>query len=90
MNKANGSMGWIGIGLAIACLVIVMGCGGYVVGEGYYGETVVVPEPDQYLFGGVYFDGREAHNYSHRGFESRGEAHGRQGTHSDDHKGGRR
>jgi hypothetical protein len=28
-----------------------------------------------YLFGGGYDRGRDVHNYSHRGFESRGAAH---------------
>ena len=35
----------------------------------------VVVEPDVYLFGGDYYRGRDAHNYSRRGFESRGAAH---------------
>lgn len=44
----------------------------------------VVIEPDVYLFGGDYYRGRDAHNYSRRGFESRGAAH------SDGRRGGRR
>jgi hypothetical protein len=35
----------------------------------------VVGEPDVYLFGGGYDHGRDVHNYSHRGAESRGAAH---------------
>jgi len=60
--------------LAMVLLAALTGCAAYV-GEGYYGNTVIVPEPDQYLFGGVYYDGRDAHYYSHRGHESRGAAH---------------
>ena len=74
MNKANGPVERIKIGLVIGWLMAVTGCVGYVA-EGYYGGGVVVPEPDQYLFGGVYYDGRDAHNYSHRGHESRNAAH---------------
>jgi Ni/Co efflux regulator RcnB len=38
-------------------------------------QSEVVIEPDLYLFGGDYSSGRYAYNYSHRGYESRGEAH---------------
>jgi len=38
-------------------------------------QAEVVIEPDMYLFGGDYDGGRYVHNYSHRGFESRGAAH---------------
>jgi hypothetical protein len=36
---------------------------------------VVVAEPDVYVFGGGYEGGRDVHDYSHRGSESRAVAH---------------
>jgi hypothetical protein len=61
----------------IAPLVILLtaltGCVGYV-GGGYSG-AVVAPGPDLYLFGGGFDRGRDAHDYSHRGSESRAVAH---------------
>jgi hypothetical protein len=74
MITAKGPVGRIKIGLVIGALLAVTGCVGYVHG-GYYGDPVVVPEPDMYLFGGVYYDGHDAHHYSQRGHESRGAAH---------------
>jgi hypothetical protein len=90
MNKANGPIERIKIGLVIGWLMVLMGCVGYVA-EGYYDGGVVVPEPDVYLFGGEYYGGRDARDYSHRGFESRAAAHSR-GNHREAHgdKGGRR
>ncbi|MGD1000402.1 MAG: hypothetical protein ABSA67_06850 [Candidatus Brocadiia bacterium] len=41
----------------------------------YYGGGVVVTGPDLYLFGGGYDRGRDVRDYSHRGAESRAEAH---------------
>jgi hypothetical protein len=79
MNKANG----IKIGLVMGCLMAVTGCVGYVA-EGYYGGGVVVPEPDEYIFGGEYYGGRYAHDYSHRGHESRAAVHSR-GNHREEH-----
>jgi hypothetical protein len=77
MNKKNGLLERIkigaGISLAIALLATLTGCVG-VIGEGYGGD-VVVAEPDVFLFGGGFDRGRDAHAYSHRGFESRGAAH---------------
>jgi len=73
MNKANGPLDRIKIGLGVAALAAVMGCVGYV--DGGYGGAVVVPGPDVYLFGGGYDRGRDAHDYSHRGSESRAVAH---------------
>src|ERR1019366_4483967 len=73
MNKANGPVDRIKIGLAIALLVTLLGCVGYV--GGGYGGAVLVPEPDVYVFGGDYERGREVHEYSHRGVESRELAH---------------
>lgn len=37
--------------------------------------SVIVPGPDFYLFGGDYDRRRDAHDYSHRGYESRRRAH---------------
>ena len=80
MNKAKNLLGQIKIGLVIGLLTVLMGCAGYM-GGGYYGRTVVMSEPDEYLFGGEYYYGRDAYHYSHRGAESRGAVHssGRQG-----------
>ena len=72
MNKAKGLVGRIKIGLVVGLLTALTGCAGYGGGP-YYNEGVVV-EPDMYLFGGYYDSGRDAHNYSHRGSESRGAA----------------
>jgi hypothetical protein len=72
MNKANGPVARIKIGLGIALVAALTGCVGFV-GEGY-GGAVVVPYPE-YVFGGSYERGREVHGYSHRGFESRAAAH---------------
>jgi len=77
MNKMNGPVERIRIGLMIGLLMALTGCGGYWGGGYYYGdEGVVVSEPDMFLFGGDYGRGRDVHNYSHRGSVSRGAAHG--------------
>jgi len=81
MNKANGLVDRIKIGLGIAMLAALTGCVG-VVGGGYGGE-VVVPGPDLFLFGGDYDRGHDAHDYSHRGSESRGAAHPGGGGHGE-------
>ena len=73
MNKMNGLVDQIKIGLAIALLAALTGCMGWV--GGGYGGTVAVPGPDLYLFGGGYDRGRDVHDYSHRGSESRAAAH---------------
>ena len=70
MNKANGPVGRIKIGLGIALVGALTGCVGFVDGGGYGGD-VVVPGPDVYLFGGGYDRGRDVHGYSQRGFASR-------------------
>jgi hypothetical protein len=57
----------------ITLLAALTGCVGYV--GGGYGGTVVVPGPDLVLFGGGYDRGRDVHDYSHRGAESRAVAH---------------
>ena len=74
MDETNVHVGWIKIGLLTGLLMAVAGCAG-TWSEGYYGNAVVVQEPDQYLFGGVYYNRHDAHDYSHRGAHSRGAAH---------------
>ncbi len=76
MNKAISLVERIKIGLVIGLVAILTGCAGYWT-EGYYGDTMMVsePEPDMFIFGGYYDRGRDAHNYSHRGSESRRVAH---------------
>jgi hypothetical protein len=79
MNKTNGPVDLIKIGLGIALLVALTGCVGFV--GGGYGGAVVVAEPDVYLFGGGYDRGRDVHDYSRRGGESRAAAHSGGGGH---------
>jgi hypothetical protein len=74
LNKPNGPVDRIKIGLGIALLASLTGCVGYVDG-GYYGGPVVVPGPSVYFWGGDYDRGRDVHVYSHRGVESRAVAH---------------
>jgi hypothetical protein len=95
MNKANGSVERFKIGLVIWLLTILTGCVGFWGGGYYYGDTMVGPEPDMYLFGGDYYRGHDAHYYSHRGSESRGVAHpsggqSRGSVHSGVREGGKR
>ena len=71
LNRNPGSL--IKIGLVIGLLAVLMGCAGTWF-EGYYVETLPGPD-DMFLFGGDYYRGRDAHDYSHRGFESRRAAH---------------
>jgi hypothetical protein len=75
MNPALGPGDRIKIGLILALLTTLIGC----VGVGYvdrgYSDTVVVPGPDIYVFGGGYERGRDVHAYSHRGVVSRAVAH---------------
>jgi hypothetical protein len=73
IDKANGPVGGIKIGLGIALLSALMGCVGFV--DGGYGGAVVVPGPDVYFYGGGYERGRDVRVYSHRGVESRAVAH---------------
>jgi hypothetical protein len=79
MKKANGPVKRIKVGLAIGLvtgwLLALTGCWWGGGGGGYYNDGVWVAEPDVYLFGGGYDHGRDIHNYSHRGAESRGAAH---------------
>jgi len=77
VNKANGPVERIKIGLVVGLLATLTGCAGYWGRGYYYGNAVVMTglEPDLFLFGGDYGRGRDAHNYSHRGSESRRAAH---------------
>lgn len=75
MNKTNGQVKRIKIGLVIWLLAALTGCAGFWSGGYYYGDEVMVPGPDMFLFGDDYYRGREVHNYSHRGSESRSAAH---------------
>jgi hypothetical protein len=69
-KKTEGRIDRIKIGMGAAALAVLTGCVGYV-GGGYGGE-VVVPGPDVVIFGGGFERGHDVHEYSHRGFESRG------------------
>jgi hypothetical protein len=74
MNKTNGPVDRIKIVLGIALVATLTGCVGYV--DGGYSGAVVVAETDVYVFGGGYYErGRDVHDYSHRGSESRAVAH---------------
>lgn len=80
MNKANGPVDRIKMGLGIVLLATLTGCVGYV--DGGYGGTVVVADPDVYVFGGGYYGGggyyrggHDIRDYSHRGSASRAVAH---------------
>ena len=57
--------------LATTIVATLLGCAAYV-GDGY-GGTVVVPGP--VFYGDFHERGHEVRAYSHRGYESRGEAH---------------
>jgi hypothetical protein len=85
MNKSSSQIDRIKIGLTIVLLTALTGCAGFG-GGGYYGN-VVVPEPDQFLFGGDYDRGPDVHNYSHRGAQSRGAVRSG-GSHGAAHSGG--
>ena len=74
MNKTTSLINRIKMGLGVALIATVMGCVGYV--DGGYGGAVVVPVPGPY-YGyagpfGFYETERGVHEYSRRGFESRG------------------
>lgn len=74
MNKSKYLVNQVKIGLLIGLLVSLTGCATYGGGP-YYDGGVVVAEPDEYLFGGSYDNGRDVQNYSQRGSASRGAAH---------------
>jgi hypothetical protein len=81
MNKTNGPVDKMKIGFGLALLAALTGCVGYV-GGGYGGAVVVPGPPDVVFFGGPYYErGRDVHEYSHRGAESRGAAHPGGGGH---------
>jgi hypothetical protein len=82
MNKIHDWVGGIKIGVGIAMLVTIVGCVGYV---GPDGGEVGVAGPDVTIFGGGFDRGHVVHDYGHRGFVSRGIAHGGGGF-----RGGRR
>jgi hypothetical protein len=82
MNKTNGPVDLIKIGLGIVLLAALTGCVGFVDGGGDYGGAVVVAEPDFYFFGGGYDRGRDVHGYSQRGSVSRVAAHPSGGGHA--------
>jgi hypothetical protein len=72
MNKSNHTVRQIHQGLGLALLLALTGCVGYV-GGGYGGRaTVFVPGPEVTVFGGGFERGHDEHEYSRRGYESRG------------------
>lgn len=84
MNKANSLVGRIKLALGIALLAVLSGCIGVVGDDGddvEYDDEVVVPGPDLFIFGGGFDRGRDAHDYSHRGHESRAAARPARGGH---------
>jgi hypothetical protein len=75
MNKASHLFHPATVLLGIALVAALSGCVGYV-DDGYGGAEVIAPGPDVTIFGGGFERGRVVHGYSHRGFVSRGAAHG--------------
>jgi hypothetical protein len=63
----------IAIGVAIVLMATLVGCVGYV--DGGYGGAVVVGGPEVTVFGGGFERGREVHEYSRRGGDSRAAGH---------------
>lgn len=57
--------------LCMAAFITFTGCVGYVGPDGGGGVVVTPPAPDVVIFGGDYDGDRDAHAYSHRGYESR-------------------
>jgi hypothetical protein len=78
MKASNSEVGFvhhcIKIAFAIALSASFMGCAGAYVDGGVYGGAVAGPGP--YFYGDFYEPGVVVHGYSHRGFASRGFAHG--------------
>ncbi|HEX4122571.1 MAG TPA: hypothetical protein VH619_18310 [Verrucomicrobiae bacterium] len=64
----------IKVGVAVALVAVFAGCVGYVDGGYDDGGGVVVEGPG--LWGGPFYRGHDVHAFSHRGFVSRGIAHG--------------
>ncbi len=58
-------------------LMALTGCAGFG-GGAYYGDTLVAPGPDIYMFNDI-SNAHDVHHFSHRGAESRQAAH--QGGH---------
>ena len=73
MKLPKGSANGLMHGFAAAVLCGLLGCVGYV--DGGYEGVVTVPAPDIYIWGGGYERGRDVHEYSQRGRESREAAH---------------
>jgi hypothetical protein len=66
------------IGMVMLCMAFFFTLTGCVVSDGDDGGGAVYvapPVPDVVIFGGDYDRGRDEHDYSHRGHESRTEAH---------------
>jgi hypothetical protein len=78
LNKTNGPVNRIKIGLGIALLATLTGCIGFVGGDGgYYGGGGWWDDGGWRGGGGRGYDrGHDVHGYSDRGAASRGAAHG--------------
>jgi hypothetical protein len=79
MKKLFDSFSLLKISLALALLAFSAGCVGYAGGGGgydYVGGAYVGPVPEATFYGGFYGRGHDVHTFSHRGFASRGVAHG--------------
>jgi hypothetical protein len=77
MKKLFDALGYLKISLAVALMAFSAGCVGY--GGGgydYVGGPYVGPVVDADFYGGFYGRGHDVHAFSHRGFASRGVAHG--------------
>ena len=74
MKKSSHPARRLKLGLGIALLAFVSGCVGYV--DPGYGPVVVRPWYGGWFYDGFYDGGTSWHDYGHRGFESRGIAHG--------------
>jgi len=73
---------YLKISLAMAVLAFSAGCVGYAGGGyDYVGGPYVGPAPEVTFYGGFYGRGRDVHEFSHRGFESRGVGRGGGGGH---------
>ncbi|MGH7980109.1 MAG: hypothetical protein ACREE6_12110 [Limisphaerales bacterium] len=80
----------LGMGAAMLCaaLITLTGCVEYAEPGYDDGGVYVEPAPVQVdVFAGPYVPARDVHAYSHRGYESRSEAHHRGGFHGGSHGG---